>query len=82
MVRHTTDAVKSSIVFHGVAVNIGIQFPLMLFFYRENAAMGTKDDMIDKICVTHNATKVTKNEGMSKFWGRLRRHFLVCRYPW
>lgn len=82
MVGHTTNAVESSIVFHDVAVNIGIQFPLMLFFYREDAAMSTKNDMIDKISVTHNATKVTIIKRINKFWGRLQRHSLVSQCPW
>ncbi len=45
-------------MFHNVAVNIGIQIPLMLLINSRDAAMSTKDDMIDKMGITHDGAKV------------------------
>ena len=43
---------------HDVTVNIGIQLTLVLLINSREAAMSTKDDMIDKMGITHNGTKV------------------------
>ena len=66
MIRHTTNAIQFRLMLHDVAVNIGIQFPLMLLVNGWEAAMSAKDDMVDKIGITHDGTKVHKMPHLHK----------------
>ena len=45
-------------MFHDVAVNIGIQLPLMLLVNGWEATVSAKDDMINKMGITHDGAKV------------------------
>ena len=66
MIRHTADAIQFRLMLHDVAVKIGIQFPLMLLVNGWEAAMSAKDDMVDKIGITHDGTKVHKMPQLHK----------------
>ena len=45
-------------MFHDVAVNIGIQLTFMLLINSREATIGAKDDMINKMGITHDGAKV------------------------
>ena len=60
MIGHTADTIKIRFMFHDVAVNIGIQFTFMLLINSREAAMSSEDDMIDKMGITHDGTKVRR----------------------
>ena len=51
---------------HDVAVNIGIQLTFMLLIYGREAAMSAEDDMIDKMGITHDGTKVHRMPQLHK----------------
>ena len=53
MVRHTADTVKTASDIIDKPQHIRIEFPLMLFSNGRNASMGSEDDMIECLCVTH-----------------------------
>ena len=60
MIRHSANAIQFRLMIHDVAVNIGIKFAFMLLIYSRDAAMSTKYDMIDKMGITHDGTKVRR----------------------
>ena len=66
MVRHSVQSIEFTAVIDDVAMHIGIQFSLMLFINGLNAAIGAEYDMIDKIGVAHNATKVHNTTELCK----------------
>ncbi len=53
MVRHTADTVKTASDIVDKPQHVRVEFPLMLFSNGWNASMGTQDDMIECLCVTH-----------------------------
>ena len=59
MVRHATDAVESASDIVDKTKHIGIEFSLMFFSNGRDAAMGTEDNMIECLRVTHAI--LTKN---------------------
>ena len=53
MVRHTTDTVKTASYIVDKTKHIGIEFSLMFLINGWDASMGTKDNMIIRLRVTH-----------------------------
>ena len=53
-------------MFHDVAVKIGIQLTLMLLVNGWEASVSAKDDMVNKIGITHDGTKVHKMPQLHK----------------
>ena len=53
MVRHATDAVESASDIVDKTKHVGIEFSLMFFSNGRDAAMGTEDNMIECLRVTH-----------------------------
>ena len=53
MVRHTADTVKTTSDIVDKPQHVRVEFPLILFSNGWNASMGTQDDMIECLCVTH-----------------------------
>ena len=53
MVRHTADTVKTASDIVDKPQHVRVEFPLILFSNGWNASMGTQDDMIECLCVTH-----------------------------
>ena len=53
MIRHTADTVKTASDIVDKTVHVGIEFSLMLFNNGWDASIGTKDNMIIRLRVTH-----------------------------
>ena len=60
MIRHAANAIQFRLMIHDVAVNKSIQLTFMLLIYGRDAAMSTEDNMIDKMGITHDSTKVRR----------------------
>ena len=76
VIGHTANAENFSSVIGDITQNIGIQVSLMLLIYGRQTAIGTPNDVIDKICVTHSAKAGEMQvicKSTSFFWGRLQR---------
>jgi hypothetical protein len=59
VIRHTTYAIKFSFMAHDIAMDIGIKLTFMLFIDCKNTAMSSEYDVIYKMGIAHNSTKVS-----------------------